>query len=124
MKAFPIPVVALAGAFSGPGSQPSEDDDFGYFPLPSGMDRFDVPRLSGRADTAATLAAIDALQAVLDGLRGWTFGVGANPVFDFSALPAAALSSRTRPSGSCRAACTTRSACARMLGTSCRVPRK
>ncbi len=91
MKAFPIPVVALAGAFSGPGSQPSEDDDFGYFPLPSGMDRFDVPRLSGRADTAATLAAIDALQAVLDGLRGWTFGVGANPVFDFSALSAAAL---------------------------------
>jgi hydrogenase-1 operon protein HyaF len=93
MKDFPIPVVSLdaLSARVGPNSQPTEDDGFDYLPLPSGMPTFDLPRMPESTDPAATAAAIDALQAVLDALRGWPFGEGANPSFDLSALPAAAL---------------------------------
>ena len=93
MKDFPIPVVSLdaLGARRGPDSQPAEEDGFDYLPLPSGMHTFDLPRMPEAVDPAATAAAIAALQAVLDGLQGWRFGEGANPVFDFSALPADAL---------------------------------
>ncbi len=93
MKDFPIPVVSLdaLSARVGPNSQPAEDDGFDYLSLPSGMPTFDLPRMPESTDPAATAAAIAALQAVLDALRGWRFGDGANPLFDLSALPAEAL---------------------------------
>ncbi len=93
MKDFPIPVVSLdaLSARLGPDSQPTEDEDFDYLPLPSGMHTFDLPRMPEATDPAATAAAIAALETVLAGLQGWRFGEGSNPLFDLSALDADAL---------------------------------
>ena len=52
MKAFPIPVVAM-----GSGSQPNEDEELQYLPLPSSMMSFELPIGHVEADPVVLAAA-------------------------------------------------------------------
>ena len=60
MKPFPLPVRAI-----GPGSQPPEEVDFDYLPMPREMSTFTYPRLPEDADAANMAQARDLLVLLL-----------------------------------------------------------
>ncbi|QDF99370.1 hypothetical protein CJ010_23940 [Azoarcus sp. DD4] len=85
-NAFPIPVVAV-----GAGSQPAEDEDFDYLPMPSGMDTFAPPRLPDQIDPAARATAVATLEGLLAAMRAWSFGSAGHPVVDLGGLDSTSL---------------------------------
>lgn len=85
-NAFPIPVVAL-----GAGSQQTEDDDFDYLPMPSGMDTYAPPRLPDEIAPAARATAVATLERLLAAMRAWPFGSAGHPVIDLGGLDPASL---------------------------------
>lgn len=84
--AFPIPVVA-----AGAGSQPAEEEDFDYLPMPSGMDTFAPPRLPDEIDPGARARAVATLEQLLAAMRDWRFGSAGHPQLDLAGLDAASL---------------------------------
>jgi len=66
MKDFPIPVRSI-----GPGSQPEEDAELDFLPMPRGMNTFAMPRVPEQADPGALAASRDVLAAFLAALGGW-----------------------------------------------------
>ena len=86
MKDFPIPVRAF-----GPGSQPEDDAELDFLPLPQGMNTFAMPRVPERADPAALAESRDLLAQFLAALRSWDpAGEAAGPRLDMDGVGAAA----------------------------------
>lgn len=85
-KAFPIPVVS---GLVGPGTQ-TEDDALDYVQMPSGMSTYRAPVLPEPEELAGHTGAVQALNAVLDAVRGWRAGEDVSPVL-LAGLPAADL---------------------------------
>jgi len=66
MKDFPLPVRVV-----GPGSQPTEDEELQYLPMPREMNTFEMPRVPERADPDALRAARALLGGFLERLGAW-----------------------------------------------------
>jgi hydrogenase-1 operon protein HyaF len=81
MKDFPIPVRAV-----GPGSQPHDDAELDYVPIPRDVPTFAMPSLPHDADAANMRAARDLLARFVDAM-----GDGAAPRFELAGLDAGAL---------------------------------
>lgn len=80
MKDFPIPVRQV-----GPGSQPHEDAELDYVPIPRDVPTFSMPLLPDNADAQNMRAARDLLARFVDGMAG-----GA-PKIDLAGVHAGAL---------------------------------
>jgi hydrogenase-1 operon protein HyaF len=61
MKSFPVPIRAV-----GPGSQPSDEPDFDYLPIPREMSTFSYPKLPEDADAANMAGARELLERFLE----------------------------------------------------------
>jgi hydrogenase-1 operon protein HyaF len=66
MKEFPVPVRMI-----GPGSQPLEDEELQYLPMPHSMSTFQMPRIPERADPGALRVARDLLAEFHALLAAW-----------------------------------------------------
>ena len=66
MKDFPVPVRSI-----GPGSQPEEDAELDFLPMPRDMNTFAMPRVPEQADPAALAASRDLLAGFLAALQAW-----------------------------------------------------
>ncbi|MDP1648110.1 MAG: hydrogenase expression/formation protein [Rubrivivax sp.] len=66
MKDFPVPVRAI-----GPGSQPEDDAELDFLPMPREMNSFAMPRVPEQADPAALAASRDVLASFLAALEAW-----------------------------------------------------
>ena len=66
MKDFPLPVRVV-----GAGSQPAEDEELQYLPMPREMNTFEMPRVPERADPGALRAARTVLAAFAERLAAW-----------------------------------------------------
>ncbi len=97
MKNITIPIVPVDisgldfGLQVGPNSQPMQEDEYGYLPLPTGMASFDLPYVRHCDDPVALVPAIEVLSTVRDTLKRRQFGCGENPAFDLSVLQPDAL---------------------------------
>jgi hydrogenase-1 operon protein HyaF len=80
MKDFPIPVRP-----AGPGSQPADEAELDYVPIPRDVPTFSMPRLPQDADAANMRAARDLLARFVDGMAA-----GA-PKFDLAGFHAGGL---------------------------------
>jgi hydrogenase-1 operon protein HyaF len=69
MKPFPLPVRAI-----GPGSQPPEEVDFDYLPMPREMNTFSMPMLPQHADAANMAQARVLLERFLERFDRWRQG--------------------------------------------------
>jgi hydrogenase-1 operon protein HyaF len=69
MNPFPIPV--RAEQVIGPGSQPEDDAELDFVPMPRGMNTFEMPRVPERVDPAALAASRDLLAGLLRQLDAW-----------------------------------------------------
>ena len=72
MNEFPIPIRVI-----GPGSQPAEDEELQYMPMPRGMNTFRMPSVPDGADAAA-VAAMRAVLSELLAAMGTTTGAPMN----------------------------------------------
>jgi len=87
MNDFPIPVRVI-----GPGSQPEDDAELDFLPMPREMNTFAMPRVPEQADPAALAESRDLLARFLQALRDWDPAVGsAGPRADMTAVSPAAL---------------------------------
>jgi hydrogenase-1 operon protein HyaF len=87
MKEFPVPLQAI-----GPGTQPEEDAELDFLPMPRDMNTFAMPRVPEKADPGALAASRDVLASFLTGLEGWDpDGATKGPRVDLSGVDAAAL---------------------------------
>jgi hydrogenase-1 operon protein HyaF len=87
MKEFPVPLRAI-----GPGSQPEEDAELDFLPMPRDMNTFAMPRVPEQADPTALAAARDALAGFLAALEGWDPDSAVRgPRVDMSGVDPAAL---------------------------------
>ena len=87
MNDFPIPVRVI-----GPGSQPEDDAELDFLPMPREMNTFAMPRVPEQADPAALAEARDLLAGFLQTLRQWDPTDGsAGPRADMTAVSPAAL---------------------------------
>ena len=87
MKDFPVPLRAI-----GPGSQPEEDAELDFLPMPRDMNTFAMPRVPEQADPAALAASRDVLAGFLAALEGWDPDSAAKgPRVDMSGVAPAAL---------------------------------
>jgi hydrogenase-1 operon protein HyaF len=77
MRDFPIPVVAV-----GPGSQPAEDEDLQYMPLPSAMDTFALPVPNEEADPALMAAACRVVDTLRDSMQATPLGSAEIPMIE------------------------------------------
>lgn len=87
MKDFPLPVRVV-----GPGSQPTEDEELQYLPMPREMNTFAMPRVPERADPDALRAARALLGRFLDRLAAWDpEGADRGPQVALTDVPPAVL---------------------------------
>jgi hydrogenase-1 operon protein HyaF len=87
MKDIPISVRMI-----GPGSQPAEDDELHYLPMPHEMNTFRMPRVPGSADVDALGTARDILATLLRSMERWDVAARPfGPQLVLAAIPAAAL---------------------------------
>jgi hydrogenase-1 operon protein HyaF len=87
MKDFPLPVRAV-----GPGSQPGEDDELQYLPMPQGMNTFRMPIVPERADALALTEARDLFATFLALLEAWNpAGEKRGPRLDLAGVRPAVL---------------------------------
>ncbi|MDO8419036.1 MAG: hydrogenase expression/formation protein [Rubrivivax sp.] len=87
MKDFPLPVRVI-----GPGSQPEDDAELDFLPMPRDMNTFAMPRVPERADPAALVASRDVLAGFLAELAAWNPDQGApGPRTDMTGISPAAL---------------------------------
>ena len=87
MKDFPVPVRAI-----GPGSQPEDDAELDFLPMPRDMNTFAMPRVPEQADPADLAASRDLLAGFLAALEGWDPGSDApGPRIEMTGIGAAAL---------------------------------
>ncbi len=83
MKDFPLPVRVV-----GAGSQPDEDEELQYLPMPREMNTFEMPRVPDRADPEALVAARAVLGGFLDLLAAWDpEGADRGPQVSLNAIP-------------------------------------
>ena len=83
MKDFPLPVRVV-----GAGSQPAEDEELQYMPMPREMNTFEMPRVPERANPDALLAARTVLGGFLDLLAAWDpEGAERGPQVSLNAIP-------------------------------------
>jgi len=66
MKDFPLPVRMI-----GPGSQPEDDEELQYMPMPRMMNTFEMPRVPERADHESLRAARAVLAEFLGRMAAW-----------------------------------------------------
>lgn len=87
MKDFPLPVRVV-----GAGSQPAEDEELQYLPMPREMNTFEMPRVPERADPAALRAARALLAGFLERLGAWNpEGAERGPQVPLTDVPPAVL---------------------------------
>ncbi|HSQ70973.1 MAG TPA: hydrogenase expression/formation protein, partial [Rubrivivax sp.] len=87
MNEFPIPVRVI-----GPGSQPDEDAELDFLPMPREMNTFAMPRVPEKVDPAALAASRDVLAGFLAALQDWNSDSGTpGPRADMRAISPAAL---------------------------------
>src|SRR5664279_3808671 len=87
MKEFPFPVRVV-----GAGSQPTEEEELQYLPMPSEMNTFRMPLVPEDADAAALRGARDVLAEFLERLIAWDPAAqGRGPNLDLEGLPSAVL---------------------------------
>ena len=87
MNEFPIPVRVI-----GPGSQPKDEAELDFLPMPSGMNTFAMPRVPEKVDPAALAASRDVLAGFLAALQAWDPDSGSpGPRVDMNGIGAAAL---------------------------------
>ena len=77
MKDFPIPVVA-----AGPGSQPAEDEDLQYMPLPGAMMTFALPVLNEEADPVVMAEACRVIEQLRDRMIATPLGSAEMPAIE------------------------------------------
>lgn len=71
MKAFPIPVVAL-----GAGSQPEEDEELQYLPMPDSMMIFELPIGKVEADAPGMPATCKVIERLREQMKATSFDIG------------------------------------------------
>ncbi|VVC82682.1 hydrogenase expression/formation protein [Sideroxydans sp. CL21] len=81
MKDFPIPVVAV-----GPGSQPEEDEELQYLPLPSSMMTFALPVLNEEADPTLLAVACNVVAQLRDQMEATPLGSQTIPVIELQEM--------------------------------------
>ena len=87
MKDFPVPVRSI-----GPGSQPEDDAELDFLPMPREMNTFAMPRVPEQADPGALVASRDLLAGFLAALQAWDPDGGApGPRADMRTIGPAAL---------------------------------
>ena len=87
MNEFPIPVRVI-----GPGSQPEEEAELDFLPMPREMNTFAMPRVPEKVDPAALAASRDLLAGFLAALTAWDPDSGTpGPRVDMSGISRAAL---------------------------------
>jgi hydrogenase-1 operon protein HyaF len=87
MKEFPFPVRVV-----GAGSQPTEEEELQYLPMPREMNTFRMPLVPEDADAAALRGARDVLAEFLERLIAWDPAAqGRGPNLDLEGLPSAVL---------------------------------
>ena len=77
MKAFPIPVVAM-----GSGSQPNEDVELQYLPLPSSMMSFELSIGHVEADPVVLAAACEVVERLRNKMKAAPLGTSRTPVIE------------------------------------------
>ncbi|MDZ7590435.1 MAG: hydrogenase expression/formation protein [Rubrivivax sp.] len=87
MNEFPIPVRVI-----GAGSQPEEDAELDFLPMPREMNTFAMPRVPEKVDPAALAASRDLLAGFLAALTAWDPDSGApGPRADMKGVSPSAL---------------------------------
>lgn len=86
MKDFPIPVVAV-----GPGSQPEEDEDLQYMPLPGAMMTFSLPVLNEETDPALMAAACRVVEKLRDSMQATPLASSAMPTVELQHVDTAVV---------------------------------
>ena len=66
MNEFPIPVRVV-----GPGSQPGDEAELDFLPMPRDMNTFAMPRVPDKVDAAALAVSRDVLAGFLAALQAW-----------------------------------------------------
>jgi hydrogenase-1 operon protein HyaF len=83
MKDFPIPVIA-----AGPGSQPEEDTELQYLPMPGEMMTFALPVINEEADPVLMAEACRVVEQLRDNMIATPLGSAAIPMIELLEMDA------------------------------------